>query len=153
MLSGWLLHKGECHQDAPRMLKPREACLEPQKVIEESHPHTHHQEEHESQQHVPQAHRMEVLKREEQNNCCCRDQDSRLQTHIAPELENNHPHSIQTAPNDEVHAGSMPQTAQEHGYHTVEIGVNLPSSIRTIDSCQNGCGKDNEYNGSNPPTA
>ena len=56
---------------------------------------------------------------------------------IAPELIDYHAYAVQSAPDEEVQARSVPKTAQEHRYHTVEVGIDLLPPVRTAPSRHN----------------
>ena len=66
----------------------------------------------------------------------CRKEGTMPGIRVTPELIDNHSQSIQTAPNQEVQACTMPESTQEHRYHAVQVGINLFASVRTAPSSQ-----------------
>ena len=55
-----------------------------------------------------------------------------MPTEVAPELEDNHTDAVESAPNHEVPAGTVPKSTQQHGDVGVDVGNNLQALFRTI---------------------
>ncbi len=63
---------------------------------------------------------------------------------VSPELVDNHAHAVQSAPYHEITA-CVPQAAEQHGNHRVQVGPYLFAAVRTAQSHRTTGGTEHQY--------
>lgn len=118
--------------------------------ISPTDPRADSDEEHGNEEHIPQGSGQEEDEGIEQGGDGGSESHTAHRTHILPELEDHHADTIESTPDDEIEAGTMPETSQKHGDHGVEVGVDLLTLLGMTDGGVNHQGRYHSHSQGNP---
>ena len=149
--------EGEGDEDGPGTFEPGQTSLThvgaEGMVEKQTHPGTDGDEEQEAEDEVPPGTGSQEGECPDKEADGGGEQGTEEEPHVAPELEDDHAHSIQATPDDEVHAGPMPHTTQEHGNHGVEVGIDLLATFGETDGSEENHAHHDEDTQCNPRIA
>ncbi len=144
-------HEYERHGDSPSCLKPREGGLETAQVIDHPHRRTDEYDQRPDKEHIEHRGRDGGFKNIKGQTDESYHERPYIDITAFPEPVDQHSETVQTAPDHEVPAGSVPQAAQKHRVHPIDVRNQFLAVFLTeSDQDRKNCG-DDEYDSEHPP--
>ena len=141
----------EGHQHRPCGVKPSESCLEMAFVVEHVHPGTEGDDRSPDEEQIEHCRREEPVQQIEgqtdQRDC----QGAEIDIAAVPEPVDQHSQAVEPSPDHEIPARAMPQTAQKHGVHPVDVGNQLLPEAFTAGDQNRKNSRQGKHGAENPP--
>lgn len=141
----------ERHSHRPACLKPRERGLEAADVVEHPHGGADEDDERPDEEHIEHRGGNRGLKNIKAQADKPDHQGADIDIAAFPEAINQHSEAVQTTPDHKVPAGSVPQTAEEHSVHPVDVRDQFLAVLLAESDQEGKDGGDHKHHSENPP--
>lgn len=141
----------ERHSNRPTCLKPRERGLEAADVVEHPHGGAYEDDERPDEEHIEHRGGNRGLKNIKAQTDQPDHQGADIDIAAFPEAIDQHSEAVQTTPDHKVPACPVPQTAEEHSVHPVDVRDQFLAVLLAESDQEGKDGGDHKHHSENPP--